>query len=219
MSIDLTRDFDTLQRRLFSLCTMVEGMIQTVVNRLGKPTELFARELAKQNNKIDCWNVQFKEERLKLIALHEPVAIPLRCIATVLKITRELIRVADLGVHLAEHASRLVPETEIFILDKLKESARVALEMLHCVINAVVVLDSKMTRKVCTKMLALINSTRKLFRNCSLRCSDLPVGWKHLFSVPRHVKRVADHTTIVVENVVHFVEREIIRHQSFSVKI
>ena len=217
MSIHLTRDLDTLHRNLLSMCAMAEEMIHKAVDGLAKPNEAFASELAKQDDEIDRWDVQIEEECLKILALHQPVAIDLRRIATVMKITGELERVADLGVHIAERACGLMPGTEIAVLDKLKEMARIALEMLHCVIDAYVALDSGMARKVCAKDDTVDELNREIIRELvqtMQRSPDLVEASMHLFSASRHVERVADHATNIAEDVVYLVEGEIIRHRS-----
>ena len=217
MSIHLTRDLDTLHRTLLSMCAMVEEMIHKAVDGLASSNEAFARELARQDDEIDRWDVQIEEECLKILALHQPVAIDLRRIATVMKITGELERVADLGVHIAERACGLAPGTETAVLDKLKEMARIALEMLHSAIDAYVSLDSRLARKVCAKDDIVDELNREIIRELvqtMKRSPDLVEASMHLFSASRHVERVADHASNIAEDVVYLVEGKIIRHRS-----
>jgi phosphate transport system protein len=217
MSIHLTRDLDTLHRNLLSMSAIVEEMIHKAVDGLAKPNEVCARELAKQDDEIDRWDVQIEEECLKILALHQPVAVDLRRIATVMKITGELERVADKAVHFAERTCRLVPGPEIAVLDKLKEMARIALEMLHCAIDAYVALDSGMARKVCAKDDTVDELNREIIReliHTMQRSPDLVEASMRLFSASRHLERVADHATNIAVDVVYLVEGEIIRHQS-----
>ncbi len=217
MSIHLTRDLDKLHRDLLSMCAIVEEMIQKAVDGLANPNETFARELAAQDDEIDRLDVQIEEECLKILALHQPVAIDLRRIATVMKITGELERVADLGVHIAERASGLAPGVVMTVLDKLKEMARLALDMLHCAIDAYVVLDSTKAREVCAEDDDVDELNRQIIEELvqtMKRSPELVDGSMHLFSASRHVERVADHATNIAEDVVYLVEGEIIRHRS-----
>ncbi|MBT4863555.1 MAG: phosphate signaling complex protein PhoU [Planctomycetaceae bacterium] len=217
MSIHLTRDLDGLHRSLLSMCAMVEEMVHKAVDGLAKPSEEFAGELARQDDEIDRCDVQIEEECLKILALHQPVAIDLRRISTVMKITGELERVADLGVHIAERASGLVPGTEIVVLDKFKEMARIALEMLHSAIDAYVALDSELARNVCTRDDIVDELNREIIQElveAMQHSPDLVEASMHLFSASRHVERVADHATNIAEDVVYLVEGQIIRHRS-----
>lgn len=217
MSNHLNRDLSTLHRNLLSMCTMVEEMIQKAVDGLANPNEQFARELAKQDDEIDRWDVQIEEECLKILALHQPVAIDLRRIGAVMKITGELERVADLGVHIAERACGLVSGTEIVVLEKLKEMAKIALEMLRTAIDAYVALDSGMARNVCAMDDSVDELNREIIAELVQTMEQSPELVKasmHVFSASRHIERVADHATNIAEDVVYLVEGEIIRHRS-----
>ena len=56
---------------------------------------------------IDEMEVEIEEECLKILALHQPVAIDLRFIVAVLKINNDLERIGDLAVNIAERAAFL----------------------------------------------------------------------------------------------------------------
>lgn len=222
MRIHLTRDLETLHRNLLSMCAMVEEMVHKAVEGLANPREDFARELAQQDDEIDRLDVQIEEECLKILALYQPVAIDLRRIATVMKITGELERVADLGVHIAERACGLGPGNEIAVLDKLKEMARIALEMLHSVIDAYIGLDSDMARIVCAKDDLVDELNKEIIEELvqTMKHSpELVEASMHLFSVSRHLERVADHATNIAEDVVYLVEADIIRHRSMPLEV
>lgn len=217
MSVHLFRDLDHLHRDLLSMSAMVEELIHKAVDGLAHPSEEFARELAGQDDEIDRWDVRIEESCLKILALHQPVAGDLRRIAAVLKITGELERVADLAVHIAERACGLIPQTESAVLDKLKEMARIALDMLHRSIDAYVALDSRAARKVCAEDDTVDELNRQIIQELvetMQRSPDLVESSMHLFSASRHVERVADHATNIAEDVVYLVEGEIIRHRS-----
>ena len=55
-----------------------------------------------QDVQIDEDEVTIEEERLKILALHQPVAIDLRFIVAVLKINNDLERIADHATNIAE---------------------------------------------------------------------------------------------------------------------
>ena len=82
---------------------MVEEMIDKATLALTERRyELVAQAVA-SDPFVDEHEVHVEEECLKLLALHQPVAIDLRRITTVMKISAELERVADLGRRHARH--------------------------------------------------------------------------------------------------------------------
>ncbi len=217
MSIHLIRDLESLHRDILSMCASVEEMIHQAIADLSAPNAQIAVELARRDDEIDRWDVRIEEDCLKILALHQPVAIDLRRIASVLKITAELERVADLAVHIAERASALSRWPEVAVPDKLKLMARLALDMLHRAIDAYVVLDSHMAREVCAEDDRVDQMNREIIRDLSevMKASpNLVDPVLHLFSASRHVERIADHATNIAEDVVYLVEGAIIRHRS-----
>lgn len=199
------------------MCAMVEEMIHMAIDELGSPDHKLAVSLAKKDDEIDRWDVRIEEECLKILALHQPVAIDLRRITSVLKITGELERVADLSVHIAERASGLVNHPGVVVPEKLKTMARLALDMLHRSIDAYVVLDSIMARQVCAEDDRVDQLNREIIQELMGVMKSSPGLVEpalHLFSASRHVERIADHATNIAEDVVYLVEGAIIRHRS-----
>jgi phosphate transport system protein len=216
MSIHLIKDLDTLHRLLLTMCARVEDMIHAAVEALHHPEYERAREIIAQDHDIDQLDVEIEEECLKLLALHQPVAIDLRRITTVMKISAELERVADLGCSIAERALGIISCPEIAIPENLKVMSRQALEMLHHSIDAYVHLDVRLARQVCQMddrvdqlNREIITELMTIMRNRP----DLIDAGVHLFSASRQIERVADHATNIAEDVVYLVQGEIIRHR------
>ena len=222
MTIHLIRDLESLHRDVLSMCAIVEEIIHKAVDDLGQPDSDLAVDLHKQDDEIDRWDVKIEEECLKVLALHQPVAVDLRRIAAVLKITGELERVADLGVHIAERSEGLLGYPNLQIPDRLKQMAQVSLNMLHRSIDAYVELDSKVARNVIREDDLVDQMNREIIAELletMKRSPELIEPAMHLFSVSRHIERVADHATNIAEDVVYLVEGVIIRHGKDSVDL
>lgn len=217
MSIHLIRDLETLHRDILSMCANVEEMIHIAVQGLSHPRAELAGELVERDKKIDRLDVKIEEDCLKILALHQPVAIDLRRITTVMKISGELERVADLGVNIAERAGGLVQTEAIEIPAKLQEMAKTALEMLHQSIDSYVELDSQLAQQVIREDSIVDDKNREIINELTalikLNPDQVEAGL-NLFSASRHIERVADHATNIAEDVVYLVEGEIIRHKA-----
>lgn len=216
MSVHLIRDLDNLHRSLMTMCTMVEELIHSAVETLAAPSEQKARELAAQDVKIDDYDVAIEEDCLKILALHQPVATDLRRITTVMKISGELERVADLAVHIAERSSGLTNVGNLPIPSKVHDMAENAVKMLHESIDAYVNLDTKLARKVCRQDDIVDELNRQIIDTIMQLMTQSPQVIEpalHLFSASRHIERVADHATNIAEDVIYLVEGEIVRHR------
>jgi len=217
MTIHLKTDLENLHRDLLSMCGEVEDMVHQAVDSFSRPSVDDAKALAEKDNEIDAWDVRIEESCLKILALHQPVAIDLRRITTVLKISGELERVADLAVHIAERACGLIGVPELLIPDKLKEMAEMAVDMLHRSLDAYVELNSKIAREVCRQDDAVDQLNEQIIeemRTVMAQSPEYVEAAMHLFSASRHIERVADHATNIAEDVVYLVEGEIIRHRA-----
>lgn len=217
MSIHLERDLERLHHDILQMCSTVEAMIHRAVDGLREPAISLAEELSNADDEIDAMDVQIENDCLKLLALHQPVAIDLRRIATVLKITGELERVADLGVNIAERAAGLVGNPEVIVSDKLQDMSRKALEMLHRSIDCYVELDSQTSRSLLAEDDEVDRLNAEIIaelQNIMRSSPDLVEPAMHLFSATRHIERIADHATNIAEDVVFLVEGVIIRHRS-----
>lgn len=216
MSIHLMRDLEALHRSVLSMCAIVEELLNNAMDELGKPHRDLASDLEERDDEIDRWDVQIEEDCLKILALHQPVAVDLRRIATVLKISAELERVADLAVNISERARGLACCPEIVIPDRLREMARISVEMLHHSIDAFVELDAELARDVCRRDDHVDRLNREIIDDLIHLMRTKPEQIEpalQLFSASRHVERVADHATNIAEDVVYLVEGEIIRHR------
>ena len=199
-----------------TMSVMVEELVKRAVEQLTSPDLDSAKLLAQEDDQIDQWDVRIEETCLKILALHQPVAGDLRRIATVLKISNELERVADLGVDIAERAIGLMKGPVITIPEALPEMMRIAVKMLNQSIDAYVRLDSDLARDVFATDHHVDSLQSQIIAQLLgvMRAQhDFVEPALHLFSATRHIERIADHATNIAEDVIYLVEGAIVRHQ------
>src|SRR5581483_757325 len=120
MAKHLHRDLDNLQRDLLTLAAGVEEVIHKALRALQERDVELAQEVIDDDNRIDLEENHVEEECLKILALHQPVAVDLRRIAAAMKINVDLERMADLAEDIAERALCLVRPPLIPIPEKLQ---------------------------------------------------------------------------------------------------
>src|SRR5437588_7223231 len=149
MSKHLERDLDSLQHDLLALAASVEEAIHTAIRALqGRDGELAQRVIV-GDNQIDEEENHIEEEGLKMLALHQPVAVDLRRIAAALKINTELERMADLAEDIAERALYLAQLPAIPVPEKLQRMTDLTTTMVRQSLDSFVNLDSRQARRVC----------------------------------------------------------------------
>lgn len=215
MSKHLERDLEALEREILAQSSRVEEMIGKASQALTDRRTEIADEVIAKEHEINVREVQIEEECLKILALHQPVAVDLRRTATVLKINSELERIADLAVNIAERTKALACYPDFEIPAKLERMSVRATDMVHGALDAFVELDVKASREVCRRDDEVDELNRQiiddLYEIMQAR-SDLVEAATQVFSISRHVERIADCATNIAEDVIYLVEGEIARH-------
>ena len=131
MSVHLERAIERLKKRVLSLATIVEESVSAGVHAIEERDEAQAREVMENDARIDQYEVEVEEECLKILALHQPVAIDLRFIIAVLKINSDLERIGDLAVNIAERAAFLATKKRVripFVFSTMYKRPRICSE-------------------------------------------------------------------------------------------
>lgn len=216
MSIHLERDLGTLEQDLLAQSARVEEMIRLACRGLCDRKLAVSDELHEREPAINEREVRIEEECLKILALHQPVAVDLRRVATVLKVNGDLERIADLAVNISERNDVLAMSPELPLPTFLEEMAEAAIEMVRDALDAFVHSDVGLARRVRHRDDDVDALNRRVIDEvyeAIRRAPDLIDPALHLFSASRHIERIADHATNIAEDVLYLVEGEIARHQ------
>jgi phosphate transport system protein len=219
MSKHLERDLSNLQRDLLALAASVEEAIHKAIRALQERDTQSAQEVIEGDNQIDQEENLIEEECLKILALHQPVAVDLRRIAAALKINNELERMGDLAEDIAERALLLARPPHFPIPEKLQRMTDLTTTMVRESLDAFVNLDAQQARRVCRLddeidryNVEIIEETIKGMQ----KSPEMVYPGLSLFSATRHLERIADHATNIAEEVVYLVKGEIIRHRQVN---
>ncbi|NIQ97747.1 MAG: phosphate transport system regulatory protein PhoU, partial [Desulfuromonadales bacterium] len=98
-----------------------------------------AEKVIAGDEEIDQMEVELEEECLKVLALHQPVAVDLRFIVAVLQLDNDLERIGDLAANIAERAVALADTKRItppFDIAKMADAAQRMLKgSLDCLVQ------------------------------------------------------------------------------------
>jgi phosphate transport system protein len=216
MAIHLRRDLESLQRNLISLARNVETAVQKAIISLQKTDSKLAGEVIAGDAEIDKEESRLEEECLKVLALHQPVAIDLRLIVAAIKINNDLERMADLAEDIAERTLHLAGLPAIPVPAKLQQMTELTNSMVRKSTDSFVNLDSQLARRVCKMDDEVDRYNAEIIAELLAAIKGAPhlvEPGVSLFSATRHLERIADHATNIAEDVVYLVEGKIIRHR------
>ena len=216
MSKHLQRDVDKLQDRLMSVFGEVERMIDLASQALCERRVELVDEIILADQPVDQMEVEIEEDCLKILALHQPVAADLRRVTTILKINSDIERIADLACNIANRAKDVHQYAWFPTPGELPKMARDASLMVRMALDAFVDSDTEMARNVIRNDALVDDLLRSIIaeiQDLMKQDSELVEPALHCFTAARHFERIADHAENIAEDVVYFVEGEIVRHR------
>ncbi|MFH1708483.1 MAG: phosphate signaling complex protein PhoU [Planctomycetota bacterium] len=216
MSKHLETEMARLKKAILGLAAVVERSVGRAVQALEKRDARLAQELIDADAEIDHTEVDIEEECLKILALHQPVAVDLRLIVAVLKINNDLERVGDLGVNIAERALHICNQPPIELAFDFAGMHHTALGMLGRSLDALMKLDAELARSVRSQDDEVDEMNRRMYAVFGQAVRANPDKVEVLLSylsTVRHLERIADYATNIAEDVIYLVEGQIVRHQ------
>lgn len=230
MAKHLQREIENLKKKILSLGARVESTVHEAIRSIQERDAALARKIIEEDIQIDHAEVEVEEECLKILALHQPVAIDLRFIVAVLKINNDLERIGDLAVNIAERSSFLASHPGVYIGDKpapaqvgvslsldFAEMSEKTQAMLNMSLDALVNLSSELAHKVCADDDVIDTMNREMYLQVQKAIQKDPeqiTSLIHLLSVSRHLERIADHATNIAEDVIYMIDGQIVRHKT-----
>jgi phosphate transport system protein len=215
MGRHLEKEIDKLKRKALGLSALVEEMVHKALASVESADLGLADQVVESDSRIDELEVDVEEECLKILALHQPVAIDLRYIVGVLKLNNDLERIADLAVNIAEQTRPLAAAGGRGLPANIRAMARSVETMLGGSLDALVNLDANAAWAVCAADDEVDSLHRKQYALITTEIQNDPSKTEmliHYLSVSRYLERIADHATNIAEDVVYLVAGDIVRH-------
>ncbi|QTA90341.1 phosphate signaling complex protein PhoU [Desulfonema magnum] len=216
--IRFQKELEKIKKIILSLGTMVEDRVRKAGKLIESRDAFDAGRLIKSDYEIDEMEVEVEEECLKIIALHQPVAVDLRFLIAVIKINNDLERIADEAVNIAQRIEIITKNKSFeFVFDYSVMVEKVE-DMLKKSLDALVYFDTDIAFKVCL----LDDEVDKIHRDAYDRIKQAmekrPEHIRYLlnlFLISRHLERIGDHATNIAEEVIYMTEGEIVRHGKY----
>jgi len=217
MAKHLQREIDSLKKKLLHLSKIVEEHVLRAVRSVEKKDEDMARRVFEQDVIVDKVEIEVEEECLKVLALHQPVAVDLRFIIAVLKINSDLERIGDLAVNIAERSLYLAHLPKFEFSSNFPLMCEKALLMLKKCLDSFVNMDPKSALEVCAADDEVDALYREMYDKIKTGITEFPGKldeFMQVLSISRHLERIADHATNIAEEVIYMIEGDIIRHRT-----
>ena len=214
-----SRELENIKKLILSLGAIVEERVRMATKAIEDNDAELAQRIIKSDYEIDEMEVDIEEECLKVLALHQPVAIDLRFIIAVIKINNELERIGDQAVNIAERVGVTAKSEQLEMFFDYSAMGEKVQRMLKMSLDALVKMDYDEAFSVVLMDDEVDALKEQAYDRVKRAMREHPdkIGYLiNLFLISRHLERLADHTTNIAEEVIYLIEGEIVRHAEYD---
>lgn len=205
-----------LKHQLIQDASLVEEMIaKSIKGLLDGKEEMLLEVMNTEEPKVNDYDRTIDELCVQLIAQFEPVARDLRKVIMMIKMNKDLERIADHAVNISESSLFLIQHPVLGHYEDLKLMGESAVGMLKDSINAFVNEDTHLAVSVRQrdnivddageKILKDLTETMRSKKDSIPRCLQL-------MRIAHNLERIADLSTNIAEEVIYIVEGKDVKH-------
>jgi len=197
-------DIDRLRALISEMGGLAEHAIGEAMRCLIQRDTEGAERVVADDKKLDALEIETERRAVQLIALRAPMAGDLRDVVAALKISGVVERIGDYAKNISKRVPLLENVAKIEPLSLLPEMARIAISMVHDVLDAFVARDADAAVRVCERDDAVDDFYDSIFRTLLTHMMENPhnIGTAaHLLFVAKNLERVGDHATNIAEMV------------------
>ncbi|WP_424244218.1 phosphate transport system protein [Elusimicrobium posterum] len=214
----INENITELKKLIIEYSTHIEGMMREslcgLFNRDNEPLQKVIEVQERSSNIID---LHIEDKAINIVAKFQPMALNLRMIIGIMKMSNSLERIGDHCVNISKSALFLNkhPQLKPFIdLPKMKETVMV---MLGSTSKSLVELDVELARKV-YEMDDVVDEYKRtikleLIEYMEKDSSNIKRAVE-LLNISNNLERIADLITNMCEDIIYIKDGEIIRHQA-----
>jgi phosphate transport system protein len=205
-----------LKRDLMAYAGLVQDMIEkSVRGLLTKNRGLLLTVIETEEPRSNDWEITMDELCTHIIAQFEPKARDLRTALMVLGMNKDLERMADHAVNIAENALYLIERSPVKPFLDIPRMADEARGMVRDCLLAFLNEDAALARNVCERDSIVDGLEKQILRELiTYMTSDATTIERalRLLDVAKNLERIADLSTNIGEDVIFMVEGLVIKH-------
>lgn len=214
------------EKELVALRDEVNQMWKLVLSQLEKSKQAFldkdvelAREIISREKRVDAFELKIESDCENYIALFSPVAIDLRLVLSLMKISITLERIGDFCEAIARHVANKDCILDSELVEKL-QFEKIFDTVISMLTDSFVALESENT-KLSGKILAKDEIVDQIYHDSintlTTFMQDNPKLIKcglEAFLLIRKLERIGDHCSNIVEEIVFYIDAKVLKHSN-----
>jgi len=209
---EFERELTRLHKDIIKMGAFVEESIADSIEALKTANIELAHHVIKNDDLIDEMEKKIARECLIIIARQQPIATDLRDVASILKISADLERIADHCEDICEYVILLASEPPFRQYVHIPKMAEEVENMIAATIDAYIRKDVEVAAQIIQnddiidrhfaeltdELIEMMEQDSSLARNCT-----------HMLFIAKYLERIADHATNIAEWIIYYVTGEI----------
>ncbi len=196
------------------------GLVEDMINRsmrglLEKNPDMLYQVVKNQEPRVNAFDRSIDEYCVETIARFDPVAGDLRLVIMIIKMNKDLERMADHAVNISESGLYLIANPFLGSYEDLQVMGEVTISMMKDSINAFVTEDIALAQKVCDRDNIVDETGDKILKDLTVIMrskKDIISRALAVMRIAHNLERIADLSTNISEEVVYIVAGRDIKH-------
>lgn len=210
------KELDQLREHLIRMGSLVDDQLDASCRSLFQGNVELAAMVINGDGDINELDTLIDSQCQRIIALNQPVASDLRFLMAILQINRDLERMGDIAVNVAERAAVMADHLPFLKSTRLEEMSGIAMIMVRESLDAFVNDYPPLATRVLESDDVVDNLNKNIFYRMvrSMQADHLLIEpASHILILSRHFERLADHATNIAEDVIFLVDARVVKHQ------
>ena len=195
------------------------GLVEDMISRsmrglLNKNPDMLYQVVKHQEPRVNAFDRSIDELCVQTVAQFEPVARDLRLVVMIVKMNKDLERMADHAVNISESGLYLIANPFLGSYDDLRIMGENTVSMMKDGVNAFVNEDIALAQSVCDRDDIVDEAGDKILKDLInvMRKKDTITRALALMRIAHNLERIADLSTNIAEEVIYIVEGRDIKH-------
>ena len=210
---------DELHNLLMEIAGRAEELVRLALEGLEMRDLERARQVRQADNRVNELDVEIDDRALELLALQNPMASDLRFVFVVLKSTRDIERIADHAVNIANAGKRAALHPPLPDIQEIHEIGVQVRSMLSRALGALINRDAEAAKAVIAEDDLVDDMRRSAFGVILSYMSEQPryiIPGVNMILVIQNLERIGDLATNIAEDAVFLAEGRSIKHAGQS---
>lgn len=211
-------DLQRLQDRLLEMGRLVTRAISLSVQALQRTSTASAMEVIDDiEPRVNDLHREIDQSALDLVALQQPLAVDLRFITAVTRISNDLERMSDRAVNIGHRAISILGQPAQKTVVEIPKMAEVTKGMVADALRAFERRDELLAREILSRDDTVDQYRDVVFQELITEVTNEKRFVQQaldLILVSRNLERIADHATNIAENVIFVVAGKDVRHRA-----